>query len=220
MSSEAVEALSACAELRLLGLLLERPRPGWFDEVAALGREVRDPELAQAAALAMEASEGAYLALMGPGGSVSPRAPAYRNFEDPARVMAQLAALHQAFSYAPRTEDPADHIASEASFAAYLQLKLSYALSEGKRDEAAVTREAMGCLVKDHLAPLARRFAARLGDGGPPYLVAAAKLLDARHAHIPVESPSWLPPGAVVTDAFDGCEGCAPSTEGGPASPE
>jgi len=171
-----VNALIAqAAEWRLLGLLLERPRPGWHEEVAALGREVRHADLRGAAAAAAAATEGEYLALLGPAG-VSPREVSYQTFADPGALLAQLAAMYEAFAFQPRAEDPADHLAVEAGFVGYLFLKEAFARSRGERVAAATTATARQRMLAEHLTA-ARPLAQRLAAAGESYLAAASAIL-------------------------------------------
>ncbi|HWT82036.1 MAG TPA: hypothetical protein VN648_24890, partial [Candidatus Methylomirabilis sp.] len=98
------ELLAAATAWRLLGLLFERPREGWWQDVEALSRVVSDPEIRSAAAEAqLEASEGRYLALLGPGGPVSAREVSYRGMEEPGQIMADIQAFYQAFAFLPET---------------------------------------------------------------------------------------------------------------------
>jgi len=82
--------IAHAAEWRLLGLLFERPRDAWRREVANVAQEVADAALSGAAAGAQDATEGHYLAMLGPGGAVSPREVKYRSFEDPGRFVRLL----------------------------------------------------------------------------------------------------------------------------------
>lgn len=179
--SETKGALREAAAWRLLSLLFERPRAEARAEIAAIAAEIDEPALREAAGAATEASEGLYLALLGPGGPVSPREVAYRPLEDPGRILSDLTAAYEAFAYRPRTEDPIDHVAVEAGFAGYLTIKESYAIAAGRREEAEVAREARAAFLRDHLAPLARGIAERLAGNGV-YLERAAAALAAHAA--------------------------------------
>lgn len=190
--------LAAAAEWRLLALLFSRPRPGWADEVGALAREVEDGALRGAAAAARDAGEGAYHALLGPGGPASAREAAHLGFADPGRALADLAARYAAFGFAPRTEEPDDHLAVQCDFAGYLFLKEAYALSAGQEVQREVTREARTRFLSEHAAVLGRRFASRLPDGAPRHLAAAAACLVARLPDappLPEDVPEAEPPG-------------------------
>ncbi|MEP0775804.1 MAG: molecular chaperone TorD family protein [Acidobacteriota bacterium] len=156
-------ALSEAAAWRLLSCLLERPRDSWREEVAVLAREVGDPALAEAAArAASEASEGAYLAVLGPGGSVSPRQVAYEPERDPAAILAQLATLYDAFAYRPAGEDPPDHIAVELGFAGFLALKGAWAATQGDATALATLQRATELFRREHLDAFAGALGQRL----------------------------------------------------------
>lgn len=177
---ESRRALAEAARWRLMGLLLERPRPGWHEEVEALAREVESPELRSAAEASRRATEGSYLSLLGPGGSVSPREVAYRGREDPGRLLSDIAAFYEAFAFSPDSEDPIDHIAVEAGFVGYLHMKEAYALAQGDEEAASVTAEALGKFLEDHLGTFAEPFARRLESlesSGASYLAETAGLL-------------------------------------------
>lgn len=185
------ELLAGAAEWRLLSLLLSRPRDGWAREVAALAREVRAGDLRGAAAEAAEAKEGAYHALLGPGGPASPREAAHLGFGDPGRVLADLSARYAAFGYAPRAEEPDDHLAVECDFVAYLFLKELYALAAGQGERAELTKEARARFLSEHAALAGRRFASKLPEGAPAYLRATARALAER---LPEVAPVAEPP--------------------------
>lgn len=160
------DALAEAARWRLAGLLFERPREAWREEVESLAGEVDDEGLRAAAAAARDATEGDYLALVGPGGAVPVREVAYREGRDPGWLLADLRRYYEAFAYAPQAEDPADHFAVEAGFVGYLWLKEALARSNGASEVAAVTIEAREQFVADHLAGVLPMFARRLAAAG------------------------------------------------------
>jgi len=173
------DRLRQAAAWRLNGLLLERPRAGWIEDVEALAREVADAGLGAAAQAARAATEGEYLSLLGPGGAASPREVAYRTMEDPSRLLADLSAWYEAFAYRPRAEDPPDHLAVEAGFVGYLLLKEALALSAGDQEAAETTAEARARFLEERLAPFIEGLAGRLeGTGG--HLELAARALRSR----------------------------------------
>lgn len=165
------ELLREALRWRLAGLLLRRPEAGRREEIAALEREARDPDLSAAATGAGAASEGRYLALVGPGGAISPREVSYRPLEDPGRLLAGIAAFHEAFSYRCGVEDPRDHVAVAADFVGFLTLKEAYALETGRADDARTTREAREHFIARHLRATVRGMLRRLetiaGAQGP-----------------------------------------------------
>lgn len=171
------EALAAAVRWRLLGLLFERPRPGWLDEVRNLAREVTDPALEAVALEAERADEGNYLSVLGPGGAVSPREVAYRPMGDPGKILSEVSGYYRAFAHRPSAEDPADHVAIETGFVGYLMLKESYALARNDTDAARTTREAIGVFIRDHLGSFAEELSQRLTDSAAGHLPATAAIL-------------------------------------------
>jgi hypothetical protein len=178
---DARELLAEAAVWRLIGVLFQRPAPGWLEEIRGLAREVGDAALAEAAHLAGSAGEGAYLALLGPGGSVSPREVAYRPTVDPGRLLADVRGFYRAFSYAPHTEDPDDHIVNEAGFLGYLRLKEAYAVLEGEDASRSLTRRAAEDFRRTHFEDFALAVAAKVeASDSVPYLTAASAALRRR----------------------------------------
>ncbi|MDV2504318.1 MAG: molecular chaperone TorD family protein [bacterium] len=168
------ELMAEAAAWRLMGLLMERPRPGWNEELDTLAREVVDPSLRAAVEAARGASEGTYLGLLGPGGFISPREVAYRPKEDPGKILADLAGFYEAFAFAPQAEDPIDHIAVEAGFVAYLRMKEAYALARGDEEAAETTAESLNHFLDSHLGAFVESFVRSLEPSGVPYLIATA----------------------------------------------
>jgi hypothetical protein len=185
--------VAEAAEWRLLGLLLQRPRSGWREEVAALGREVADRRLAAAAVAAETADEGFYLALLGPGGLVSPRAVSYQAFADPGGILSEIAGYHEAFAFRPRVEDPPDHVGVLCDFVGYLRFKEAYARARGESEAAQLAAEARRHVVETHLAPIACALADIFAAAPPSYLRDTVRLLRAR---VPFVAPQLLGPGA------------------------
>ena len=172
------ELLRQAAEWRLLGLLFERPRAGWWEEAEGLCREVLDAEITAAATAAREeASEGLYLALLGPGGPVSAREVSYRGMEDPGHLLADIEAFYQAFAFSPETEEAPDHLSVEAGFLGYLCLKAAYAQARGNDEEAEVAARASAKFREAHLSTFAWAVAERLQATDVRYLTLAAKAL-------------------------------------------
>jgi hypothetical protein len=204
------ESVVAAAAWRLLALLFERPRPGWSDQIRALAAEVDDSTLRAAAAAAVASGESEYLDVLGPGGAVSPREVAYRGRLDPARILADIAAFYAAFAYRPRAEDPPDHVAVEAGFAGYLELKAAYALARGDGEAERACREALARFVSEHLRCIAAPLLAKLQLLSPvPHLAGAAAALLARTGPAPAGYAEPFP-GDVDSDAFS-CDGCGGS---------
>lgn len=174
------DALVRASELRLIGLLLERPRADVRAEAAAVAREMVDDGLRAVADGMRGVDEAVYVSLLGPGGPVSPREAAYRRREDPARVLADVAAFYRAFAFRPRTEDPPDHVAVETGFLGYLWLKEAYALTRGDREAAEITASARLRFAQAHLAPLAAGLFQRLAGVEAPELAGLVEALLAR----------------------------------------
>jgi TorA maturation chaperone TorD len=195
--------IAEAAEWRLIGLLLERPRCGWHDEVAALAREAGNDALRAAAMAARAATEGDYLRLLGHGGAVSPREVTYQPFADPGQMLAALATVYEAFAFRPRVEEPIDHIAVELAFVSYLLLKEGFARARGDREAAATTAAARRAFMEGHLAVFARTFAQRLEAVGPSYLLGCSQLLAAR---LPACSSLQLPASPLADS--EGCGAC------------
>jgi nitrate reductase assembly molybdenum cofactor insertion protein NarJ len=173
--------LREAAEWRLLGLLLERPREGWRQEVEALNREVSDPEIGAAVDAARQgATEGRYLAVLGPGGPVSPREVTYRGMEDPGHILGDLMAFYEAFTFRPETEEAPDHLSVEAGFLGYLCLKAAYARASGDEGNAEVAAQAAERFREAHLAAFAWPLAGRLAKTDVHYLTLAASALARR----------------------------------------
>lgn len=199
-----MKGIAEAAEWRLLGLLLQRPRPGWLVQVGALGREVADERLAAASAAAQDAQEGLYLALFGPGGAVSPRAVTYRAFADPGGILGEIAGYHEAFAFHSDSEDPPDHVAVLCDFVSYLRFKEAYASARGEREAARLTAEARRHVVENHVAPIACALADFFAAAPPSYLRDTVRLLRAR---VPSVAPTVLGPEG--GDEI-GCGACVP----------
>jgi len=201
--------LAAAAAWRLLGLLLSRPRPGWREELTELAREVPDRQLRQAAAAAGQATEGAYHALLGAGGVASPRAAAHAGFQDPGRLLADLAGRYAAFGFAPGAEEPDDHLSVECDFVSYLFLKEAYARAGDRGEAVEVTRQARARFLAEHLAIAGARLAEKLPAGSPPYLALAAAWLAAR-----LPDPPPVPPNGGPEPDCDPLGGGCPAARG------
>jgi nitrate reductase assembly molybdenum cofactor insertion protein NarJ len=170
--------LSEAAEWRLLGMLFECPCAEWKEQVAALARDVADPELRQAAGLAVaEAAEGVFHSLLGPGGPAPPREITYRDTLQPGYLLSELTAYYQAFAYTPSAVEAPDHVSVEAGFLGYLRLKQAYALSCGDGEQAAIAQEAAERFRQERLSYIAEPLSAALACSGEPYLELAGKAL-------------------------------------------
>jgi len=205
--SQDASAVAVSAEWRLLGLLFERPRDGWSNEVERLSLEVGSNDLQLAAVAAQDAREATYLDVFGPGGCVSPREVAYRGREDLGQVVADIAGFHRAFAFHPQVEDPLDHVAVEASLVGYLRLKEAYARALADVEAAQTCATAAERFIETHLRFLAEPLAQRLAAAAaPPHLVLAARALKARTGPAPAGSRGSEHEGACPEFECDGCE--------------
>jgi hypothetical protein len=216
------EAVATAAAWRLIGLLLERPRGDWHEQVAVLAREVHTPTLRAAARAAADAREGAYLSLLGPGGAISPREIAYRGLHDPGQVLAAVAGFYGAFAYRPSSEDPIDHAAVEAGFVGYLRLKEAFALARGDVEGAGTSRDGAARFLEEHVRYWATPLAKRLARSDAPHLLLAAREAMRQAGPPPAPAGPWVPleeegPG-VASDPF-GCGGRCGGDQGAQEGP-
>ena len=174
------DRLVAASEWRLLGLLFERPRAGWLSELRSLAAPGIGERLVESVAGAANATEGDYLAALGPGGLTSPREIAYLPMADPGKVLADLAVRYDAFGYRPRSEDPDDHVAIEVGFVAYLLMKEAYALEAGQDEQAEICRGAREEMLVDHLTTLSGGLLRGLTGSSSTHLSIAATELVSR----------------------------------------
>ena len=197
--------IEEAATWRLLGLLFERPREGWHAELSALAAEMHDGRFGQAERAARDADEGGYLSVLGPGRSVSPREVAYRPMGDPGKILAELQGIYDAFGYAPRTEDPPDHIAVEAGFVGFMKLKLAYAAAQDEAGARQTTEAAVESFLRDHLAGFAGELARRLQDSPLEHLGLAAAILKDRSPSAPLPLVRGLPETDELTTCGETC---------------
>lgn len=186
--AEVESLLADAAWWRLAGLLFERPRGDWWREVASLALDVDDDELRDAARLAQQAGEGAYLAALGPSGVVSPRQAGHDGHRDPGQVLAGLMACYDAFAYHPRAEEPADHVAVEAGCVGYLRLKQAFARASGQMDQASIVSDAVDWMI-EHLRTYAHALAGALAAAELEHLRLAATALARRVGQPPAAAP-------------------------------
>lgn len=185
---KARDLLTQAAAWRLASLLLERPHAEWKNEIVKLCGEVTDQELSSCMREVDQATEESYHRIFGPGGTVSPREVSYCGFEDPGRLMAELSAFYQAFSFQPRREEPIDHIAVEAGFVGYLFLKEAYARMQENSEAAEITKNARERFIKDHVGRCAQGMIQRLSDS-PPYLRKVLLWLGEKTPNMPAAEP-------------------------------
>lgn len=200
--------LQDATDWRLIGLLLECPRPGWLEEVSALGTKTGDSLLRDAARAATDASEGVYHSIFGPGGPAPPREVSYSNTIQLGQLLSELAAHYNAFGFSPFSHETLDHISVEAGFVGYLRLKEAYARSRGDDDHADLAAEAASRFIEEHLSRIAGPLAARLGQSGVEYLAVVSRALIERTGPPPEPARedsafNVLPASSVEDPVFD-----------------
>lgn len=170
--------LEEAAEWRLIGLLFECPTGDWKVQVSNLALEIADPDLRRAAKFAqIEASEGLYHSVFGPGGPAPGREVSYRDWVQPGYLLSELAAFYAAFSYRPSLAETPDHIAVEIGFVSYLKLKEAFARERGEIESAVVTADAVDSFIEEHLSKTAEPIAKILAGSDIKYLVLASESL-------------------------------------------
>jgi nitrate reductase assembly molybdenum cofactor insertion protein NarJ len=172
--------LQEAAEWRLIGRLFECPSPEWRDDVARLGREVSAGPLRETARLAEAAREGPYHTMFGPGGPAPPREASYHASVELGSLMSAIEGDYDAFGYHAGIDEPADHVAVEAGFIAYLRFKEAYARASGDLEAAGVTERVSARFLVEHLAVIAHPLASLLADSEVDYLARASALLASR----------------------------------------
>ena len=183
----AAESAAAAAEWRLISLLMRRPTHVVRAEIARLARDVANTELRALAEAAAHASESDYLAVLGPGSTISPRIVAYRGMEDPGWILADIVAYYGAFAFNAKAEDPPDHVSVAADFVSYLYLKEAFARCACDDGAYAVTFAARERFMRDQLSPVAAPLAERLVKAGFSHLAAIARAIAAR---VPAHAPA------------------------------
>lgn len=207
---ECVALLHDASAWRLIGLLLSCPRGDWRNQLLSLAAEVNDDTLHEAAQVAQrESDQGMYDSAFGPGGPAPPREVSYRPPSLSSEFLAELSGHYQAFGYVPPYAEPADHVAVEADFVAYLKLKEAFAVSRGDADQAATAREAAERLQSEHLAHVAAPLAEKLATSDVRYLALASAALAARTGSQPASANQKLPVLADVTGEQPGWTCCS-----------
>jgi nitrate reductase assembly molybdenum cofactor insertion protein NarJ len=185
------ELLAEAAGWRLLSLLFDCPGKAWREQVGKLAEEVNDPELRSCARLALEqATEEFHHSTFGPGGPAAPREVSYCDMLQLGYLISELEAYYGAFAYHPVTGEAPDHISVESGFLSFLQMKQAFAHASGNLKHAAVTAEAAGRFVGEHLSRIARPLAEQLVHSGLQYLAEAARALCKRVGAVPHRVPS------------------------------
>lgn len=176
--------INEAAEWRLISLLLECPVGNWQEQVKNLANEINDSELKTAAEFAkVEASEGLYHSIFGPGGPAPPREVTYRSWVQPGYLLSELSAFYKAFSYQPKTQETPDHITVETGFMAYLKLKEAFANECKDKENADITAKAAKTFNDEHLAKMTEQITKCLALSGIEYLALTSAALLKRVGH-------------------------------------
>ncbi|MFY9222503.1 MAG: molecular chaperone TorD family protein [Blastocatellia bacterium] len=192
MQTKERELLKQAAEWRLIGLLFECPKGDWLEQVSSLAKEVQDPKLKLAVQAAeIEANEGLYHSILGPGGPAPAREISYNSWAEPGRMISELTSYYKAFSFQPVIDETVDHIAMEVGFISYLRLKEAYAIACDAMEEAKITAEASEKFITEHLNIIAEPLVNILEDLDVEYLKNAGQALlmrvgQAKHKSLPV----------------------------------
>lgn len=169
------------AEWRLLSRLFECPSDAWRADLEALARELPEGELRTTVAEAgVEAGEGLFHSVFGPGGPAPPREVSYHDTLELGTLMSALVSHYEAFDYRPASPEPPDHLAVEVGFVAYLYLKEAFAVATADAETAALTARVRERFVREHLAMMAEPLAGLLAGSGVSYLARASSLLAGR----------------------------------------
>lgn len=170
--------LREAAEWRLISLLFECPVGDWQENIKNLATEVSDSQLKTAAEFAkVEASEGLYHSIFGPGGPAPAREVTYRSWVQPGYLLSELSAFYEAFSYQPNLKESPDHIAVETGFMAYLKLKEAFAQERGDTEHAEITAKAAKTFNDEHLAKFTEQITKTLASSDIEYLALASAAL-------------------------------------------
>lgn len=167
--------LQEASEWRLISLLFDCPVGDWQEDVKNLAEEITDSQLKKAAEFAkIEASEGLYHSIFGPGGPAPAREVTYRSWVQLGFLLSELSAFYKAFSYQPITPETPDHIAVETGFMAYLKLKEAFANECDDTEHAEITAKAAKNFNDEHLAKFTEQIAKSLNSSGIEYLALAS----------------------------------------------
>ena len=170
--------LREAAEWRLISLLFECPVGDWQMNVKNLADEITDPQLKTAAEFAkVEAGEGLYHSIFGPGGPAPAREVTYRSWVQPGYLLSELSAFYNAFSYQPNLKESPDHIAVETGFMAYLKLKEAFAEECGVKEDVEITCKAAKTFNDEHLAKFTEQITKTLASSDIEYLALASAAL-------------------------------------------
>jgi TorA maturation chaperone TorD len=170
--------LRDAAAWRVLAKLLECPDDHWHKDLCRLAAELNTPDVCEAVQVIDDtATPGQYYSVFGPGGPAPPREASYHDALELGSLMTELAGYYEAFSYAPRTSEPIDHVAIEVGFVSYLKFKQAYALAQDDTERAGIAARAAAQFVADHLSRIAEPLAHILAGSDLGYLECASRAL-------------------------------------------
>jgi len=179
-----INLLREAAEWRLISLLLECPVGDWQENVKNLAKEITDSQLKTATEFAkVEASEGLYHSIFGPGGPAPAREVSYRSWVQPGYLLSELSAFYKAFSYQSNLQESPDHIAVETGFMAYLKLKEAFAEECNDQENVEITAKAAKTFNAEHLAKMTEQITKSLASSGIEYLALTSAALLKRVGH-------------------------------------
>jgi nitrate reductase assembly molybdenum cofactor insertion protein NarJ len=138
--------------------------------------------------LPAEDREPEYFGVLGPGGCPASES-SYELAAMASRgpLLADVAGYYEAFAYRPPVRDVPDHAAVELGFAAYLALKVAFAVHGGRRAESAVARDALAAFRSDHLEPWIGRLCGALAASGSERYMAVAEYVSRACGGLPLE---------------------------------
>jgi nitrate reductase assembly molybdenum cofactor insertion protein NarJ len=181
LDAHTIGLLRDAAAWRIIAKLFECPDDYWRDDLTRLAAELDAPDVRAAVDAIDEAATPAqYYSVFGPGGPAPPREASYHDSLELGSLMSDLAGYYEAFSYAPKTSEPLDHVAIEVGFVSYLKFKEAYARAQGDAERAEITARAITQFVADHLARIAEPIAKILAASHLVYLVHASRALTQR----------------------------------------
>lgn len=185
MSGNSKAWLEAASRWRLLSLLFQLPTRQTRHELRRLA-EVAPKDLANLAKewteVPLHLAAAEYHRALGPGG-----VPAVESSYDPnalagrGPLLADIAAFHRAFSYAPE-KSPAevpDHLAAELDFLSYLAFKAAFAIQAEESENARITVKAYRTFLDEHLLTWVNPFRERLDHSASYFFVHAARHIGA-----------------------------------------
>lgn len=177
--------LEAASRWRLLSLLFQLPTRQSRHELRRLAR-IAPKNLAILAkewtTVPLHLAAAEYHRALGPGG-----VPAVESSYDPnalagrGPLLADVAAFHRAFSYAPE-KPPAevpDHLAAELDFLSYMAFKAAFAIQAGQTENARIADQAYSKFLEEHLFTWVSAFRERLERSASEFFIRAADSIPA-----------------------------------------